>query len=136
MKQIENWINKQIEDDFAQLKEYELLAKELRKEYGYRYLSSLQYREIPKYFRNLMWQGKEYQLERITKDVRNHFVRLQAKVNERIGDIIEIKHYGGEDYLFKGVNGEVGVRVIVAGGHNIQRIHTRWIFDRKAIPKK
>ena len=35
MKQIENWINEQIKDGFAQLKEYELLAKELRKEYGY-----------------------------------------------------------------------------------------------------
>ena len=61
-----------------------------------------------------------------------HFDTLQNKVKERIGDIVDIKRIGGtNDYDMKGSNGEsVRVQVVMAGGYNKQRLHTRWIMNK------
>lgn len=61
-----------------------------------------------------------------------HFETLQNKVKEKIGDIVDIRRIGGtNDYDMKGSNGNtVRVQVIMAGGYNKQRLHTRWILNR------
>lgn len=61
------------------------------------------------------------------KDIDKHFDKLQAKVENKIGKIIKIDSYGGDDYAFEGEKGKCVVEVILAGGYNIQRLHTRWI---------
>lgn len=65
--------------------------------------------------------------ERCMKIINKHFQELQAKVQKKIGKIIKITDFGGDDYGFEGENGRCMVEVIWAGGYNIQRLHTRWI---------
>ena len=65
--------------------------------------------------------------EMLKKDIDKHFDKLQAKVENKIGKIELIYHIGGDDYRFEGENGSCSVRVILAGGYNIQRLHTRWV---------
>lgn len=87
-------------------------------------------------------QGKKMAIEFVTyhnidkeiptirKEVKKHFEKLQAKVEKKIGKILEIYHQGGDDYHFIGENGNCSVEVILAGGYNIQRLHTRWIITK------
>jgi hypothetical protein len=52
----------------------------------------------------------------------------------KIGKILRIMPLGdnGHDFYFKGTKDNAEIRVIAAGGHNIQCSHTRWVFiDRK-----
>lgn len=65
--------------------------------------------------------------EKCKKEINKHFEQLQAKVENKIGRIIEINDLGGDDYAFVGEKDKCVVEVIWAGGYNIQRLHTRWI---------
>lgn len=82
-------------------------------------------------------KGRKSNFEKICKEmVDRHFIELQNKVEDKIGEILQIKPTGnnGYDYYFKGSKGNCNVEVILAGGYNIQRLHTRWII--KNINKK
>ena len=68
--------------------------------------------------------------QKIEQDIKDHYKTLQAKVEKKIGKIIKVEHLGGYDYRFEGENGNCGVEVIIAGGYNIQRRHTRWIITK------
>ncbi|WP_299997794.1 hypothetical protein [uncultured Clostridium sp.] len=61
------------------------------------------------------------------KEIDKRFKKLQAKVETKIGEILKIEHLGGDDYLFEGKEAHCKVEVIMAGGYNIQRLHTRWV---------
>lgn len=63
----------------------------------------------------------------IQKLVDKHFDTLQNKVEKKIGKITSIYHRGDDDYEFTGTDGKCAVEVILAGGYNIQKLHTRWI---------
>lgn len=64
------------------------------------------------------------------KAINQHFKVLQAKVEAKIGEIVKIFPYNhsGGDYHFEGTTGDCDVEVIMAGGYNVQRLHTRWII--------
>lgn len=68
--------------------------------------------------------------ERFRKAINDHFKKLQAKVEGKIGEIVKIfpLDNSGENYHFEGTKGDCNVEVILAGGYNIQRLHTRWII--------
>jgi hypothetical protein len=68
--------------------------------------------------------------ERCKKQIDKHFDILQTKVEKKIGKILEIKPLGGNDYSFKGELADCKIEVILAGGYNIQRLHTRWIIKK------
>lgn len=84
-----------------------------------------------KYYLNLnAMYGKVGAYERIEKDIIKHYETLQNKVEKKIGKIIKVEYLGGYDYNFIGEDGKCGVEVILAGGYNIQRKHTRWIITK------
>lgn len=64
----------------------------------------------------------------LKKAIDRHFEALQGKVEKKIGTIERIASLGGDDYRFEGTLGSCNVRVILAGGYNIQKLHTRWII--------
>lgn len=107
-------------------KEYELYVK-FKKDNSYFY--NLQDKVMYRYYKS---KGQEdIALQNLTeilkKDIDKHFNLLQQKVERKIGTIIKISHIGGDDYKFEGTEGTCKVEVILAGGYNIQRLHTRWI---------
>lgn len=76
-------------------------------------------------------EGRKSNFEETCKEMINrHFIKLQNKVEDKIGEILQIKPTGnnGYDYYFKGSKGNCNIEVILAGGYNIQRLHTRWII--------
>lgn len=80
------------------------------------------------FYRDYAWSNDIE--ERAIKLVDKHFNSLQAKVEKKIGTIVKITSLGGDDYRFEGTEGNCKVEVILAGGHNIQRLHTRWIIKK------
>ena len=73
---------------------------------------------------------KEKAIKVLTEIIDKHFKKLQAKVENKIGTITNIYKLNGDNYNFIGQKGECGVRVILAGGYNIQKLHTRWIVTK------
>lgn len=120
----------------------EIRAREIRKECNRDYEEFVKFKNNNSYYYKiqdkimyrytLRREGMEKVLEKATevfkKDIDKHFETLQAKVEKKIGEINMIYHIGGDDYRFEGENGNCSVRVILAGGYNIQRLHTRWII--------
>ena len=82
------------------------------------------------YWLNYRQYGSKVAKEKMEKDVRNHFQKLQDKVVNKIGKILEICEVNGNIYSFIGEEGKCNVEVILAGGYNIQRLHTRWIITK------
>jgi hypothetical protein len=86
------------------------------------------------FYRNLRYNIKddstlsESGVAEIVTAVNHKFKILQTKVENKIGKIVEIQPLGGDDYFFIGAFGRCVVEVILAGGYNIQRLHTRWII--------
>ena len=68
--------------------------------------------------------------ELATKAVEKQYKKLQAKVEAKIGKIIKRAHICGDNYNFIGELDKCNVRVITAGGYNIQKLHTRWIITK------
>lgn len=66
------------------------------------------------------------------KDIFGHYDTLQKKVEDKIGKIQRLNHHGGSDYTVYGSNGQCELEVILAGGYNIQRLHTRWIIKKNS----
>lgn len=84
-----------------------------------------------KYYLKLKAQyGMNGAEERIEKDILEHYKMLQQKVEKEIGKIVEVERLGGFDYNFIGETKSCGVRVVLAGGYNVQRKHTRWVITR------
>lgn len=131
LKQINIWKEEQIQLELENIEKAKEQVKQLKNEYGYCGMCSLvEYQQIPKFYKDLFSVSKEYRLNRVTKEVEKHIARLQDKVQKVIGKITDINYIGGMDYLFQGENGSCAVEVIVAGGYNIQRVHTRWIIKK------
>lgn len=93
-----------------------------------------EYKKIPVIFKQFRFQKTNVSkfIELAKKEIDSHFKQLQNKVEKVIGKIEEIKPYGnnGYNYIFKGTESSCTIEVILAGGYNIQRLHTRWIIKK------
>ena len=138
MKFVEEWKNEEVNQTYNQYKVWFEKLEELRNIWktqggsdNFNRLQSHKYSS--KGFYGLSYHGNqsEENIKRIIrKSVDQHFENLQAKVEAKIGKIIEIVKINGNIYSFVGENGNCNVEVILAGGYNIQRLHTRWIITK------
>jgi hypothetical protein len=142
-KEIEEMKQQDIERGIEKIKEAEEKYIELKIILNEKY-------DGKKFKRIIGWDGKGYNvlvdeyedyknkygyyykltIEQLKKDIDAHYKTLQNKVEKKIGKILKIKSLGGYDYRFIGEEESCGVEVILAGGYNIQRLHTRWIITK------
>ena len=149
MKYVEEWIKEEIEYNNKMYKQAPIERAKIREEAEKRVIERLgevnQVKMVLELQRDGLYKsqlkkwsywlsyrqyGPKVAQEKMEKDVRNHFNTLQAKVEKKIGKILEIESLGGSDYRFIGEEGNCSVEVILAGGYNIQRLHTRWIIKK------
>lgn len=134
MKEVTAWKAQEVA---AYLRYIERIAEKIagwRAEHGYTGMVSLvDYQRIGSKWKELARQPEQMRRRVVEKLVDAHFESLQDKVEARIGKIKQIKTNGdnGADYLFVGETGNAEIRVVAAGGHNIQCAHTRWIFIKR-----
>lgn len=137
MKYVEEWKENEVN---ATYEDYKKWSEELERKIadwkngvknGFNIVQSHRY--MNKHYNTLNWSGNQSE-EHIKKIIRTwvdkHFETLQARVEKKIGKIIEIQNVNGNTYGFKGELDECFIEVILAGGYNIQKLHTRWIITK------
>lgn len=131
-KQVEAWKALEIIEYLNYIERIAAQIAAWREEYGYiRMCQLVDFQKIGQKWRGLAAHGSEtHRRAEVEKMVDAHFETLQRKVESKIGKILTIEPTGdnGADYYFTGENGNIEIRVIAAGGYNIQCAHTRWIF--------
>lgn len=132
MKKINEWKEQEIKIFIEEFKKAKLLIKELKEKYGREIYTLGIYHDIPTIFKTNIYLTEKGIEEIAVKETERHFKKLQDKVINKIGVIKEIKETGDNDYnyTFIGENGRCKVEVVLAGGYNIQRLHTRWIIKK------
>lgn len=138
MKYVDEWKENEINAIYEDYKKWYDKLVELRtywKENGgkdnFNKLQSHKY--INKHYNTWSISGDQSE-ERIKKIIKfgvdEHFKNLQSRVEKKIGKIIEIQNVNGNTYAFKGELDSCFIEVILAGGYNVQRLHTRWIITK------
>lgn len=134
--EIKEWKEKELESYSKQfdkqMEHIDELTQEC-KEHNWKLETLEKYRQIPIIFKQFRFnRNKEQFIELSKKEIDSHFKKLQQKVEKVIGNIVKIEPTGenGYDYIFKGTDGNCEIEVILAGGYNIQRLHTRWIIKK------
>lgn len=135
MKYVEEWKDQEVTKTFEDYKKWLNKLEQLQEDWkngvkdSFNIMQSHRYSN--KYYNTLSYcSNEERVLNKIRVDVDKHFETLQAKVEKKIGKIIEIAQINGNIYGFKGELDSCYVEVILAGGYNIQRLHTRWIITK------
>lgn len=137
LQYIDDWKNQELDSYLKafdkEMKHIDELSAECKK-HNWKLDTLEEYREIPMIFKKYRYnRNKQAFEEDARKEIDIHFKKLQQKVKNIIGNITMIKPTGENeyDYLFVGTNGSCEVKVILAGGYNIQRLHTRWIVNKQ-----
>lgn len=134
MKQIAEWKAQEVTEYLAYIQRIADKIAAWRAEYGYVKMTSLvEFQKIGQIWKGLSQAPEARRRAEVEKLVDNHFEALQRKVEGKIGQIVLIEPTGdnGADYIFKGETGNIEIRVVAAGGYNIQCAHTRWIFIKR-----
>lgn len=138
MKYVEEWKEYEVERTYEDYKKYCDRINELTniwKEKGgeQNYNAMKYYKYSNKYYYGLTYMGNQSEdhiKDVIRISVNQHFEKLQQKVEKKIGKIIKIIQINGNIYAFEGELDNCNVEVILAGGYNVQRLHTRWIITK------
>lgn len=137
LEQIKTWKENEVNAIYNQYKIYKEKLDELRKIWktngGSDNFNQLKYFKYSNtYFYNLTYhddQSEEFIKKVIQISVDQHFNKLQNKVEKEIGTILTIQS-SGNYYKFTGEKGSCDIDVILAGGYNIQKLHTRWLIKK------
>lgn len=137
LKQITEWKQTEIDATYDQYKIYKNKLNELHEIWktkggsdNFNHYKYFKYSNT--YFYGLTSHGnqeEEFIKKCIKVSVDKHFEKLQNKVHQVIGDIISIEGHGNY-YKFTGDLGSCDIDVILAGGYNIQKLHTRWLIKK------
>lgn len=131
LQAIAEWKTQEISECMAYIERVAEKIAAWRREYGYIKMCSLvDFQKIGQKWKGLSQAPEARRRAEVEKMVDEHFEALQRKVEAKIGKIKRIQTTGdnGHDYYFEGENGRIEIRVVAAGGYNIQCAHTRWIF--------
>lgn len=137
MKYVEEWKEYEVERTYEDYKKWFDKLEQLKEDWkngvknGFNILQSHRYQN--KHYNTLSYCGNqsEEHIKAIIKlQVDKHFETLQNKVEAKIGKIIKIYQVNGNIYTFEGETDNCNVEVILAGGYNVQRLHTRWIITK------
>ena len=135
MNYVEQWKENEVVRTYEDYKQWKVKLEELWQEwkngvkYGFDRMQAHRYSN--KLYNSLSYCGNEERiLNVIRKGVDEHFKVLQDKVEKKIGKIIKIQEVNGNIYSFIGEKDSCNVEVILAGGYNVQRLHTRWIITK------
>jgi hypothetical protein len=132
-KQIEEWKQEEVKKLIDYIYNVRTKISEWKTNYGYVGMNQLEdYRKISNVYKELSRMSDETIQSESVKIIDKHFEMLQSKVVDKIGTIQEIVPIGdnGFDYQFIGENGKVQIKVVNAGGWNIQVHHTRWTIAK------
>lgn len=137
LEEIKTWKENEVNAIYDQYKIYKEKLDELRKIWktngGSDNFNQLKYFKYSNtYFYSLTYHGdqsEEFIKKVIQISVDQHFIKLQNKVEKEIGTILTIQS-SGNYYKFTGEKGSCDIDVILAGGYNIQKLHTRWLIKK------
>ena len=133
---IKEWKQEEVRQTIEYIEKMRIKLNELKERKRNGEINYFQYQEILKTLmaKKIVELIQYYNLrgleEEVEKMVDKHFDALQAKVEKKIGKIITIESLSGTgyDYRFTGKTGNCVIRLVNAGGYNIQIAHTRWII--------
>ena len=127
---IKEWKQDELIKMITGFEKAKILIRDYKEKYGYKRYSYEGFKKIPKIYKDLETYSNEYAVQVFKKNIDRHFEVLQGKVEKKIGKIINIRDLSGSgyDYQFIGEEGNCVIRLVLAGGYNIQIAHTRWII--------
>lgn len=127
---IKEWKQEELIQTILGFEKAKVLINDYKEKYGYTRFEYEGFRKIPKLYKDLSTYPNEYAVEVFKKNIDRHFEVLQGKVEKKIGKIEMITDLTGSgyDYQIKGEAGNCVIRLVSAGGYNIQIAHTRWII--------
>lgn len=130
---IENWKNEEVKMYMEYVRYCNTMIKKWESEYGFfEMITMMSYKKIPEKTKQFTKFTDERLKVEARKIIDKHFEGLQKKVEIKMGKIVSIQTIGdnGMDYLFTCENGNCQIKVVIAGGHTVQRQHTRWIINK------
>lgn len=137
MKYVEEWKENEVNAIYEDYAKWSEKLEQLRQEWkngvenGFNIMQSHKYSNKQYYTLTYCGDQSEEHIKKIIRVwVEKHFETLQARVEKKIGKIIEIWNVNGNTYGFKGELDDCFIEVILAGGYNIQRLHTRWVITK------
>jgi len=122
-----DWKNEMLDEKikrFQELKEMTLVYKKSGCKYEslnpYR-ISDTTYREIAK---EKYWLSNEDLTRFAVKELEKEIKKIENEVKEKVGKILELE-ITATYMIVKGTKSKIQIQKIMAGGYNIQKLHTR-----------
>lgn len=140
MKTVDEWKKEELNRLMKGLEHAESIVEILKQKDSENYYQFGEYIKIPMMYKQLIiFNNKDYAEKELSKVIASHFSKLQDKVKEEYGTILELNETSENEYDYDFIceKGNCNVRVINAGGYNIQVKHTRWLLqETKSIQKE
>lgn len=142
---IAEWKSNEVKAIVGELERYRAKVKEWEKTQSFMDRTALERTNIPSVYLQIVKrnfkddESKNRVFNKMaTELVDSHFEALRDKVEKNIGPITKIVRTGGpNDYVITGESGEsVSIQVVMAGGYNKQRLHTRWVQNKLGSRRK
>jgi len=135
---LQEWKEQEVQNNLDYLQRMSQVVAQLKNNDPKEYMYTEEYRRISvkthEWLKQYNYQNVELRarlIKDIEKEVDSHLIKLQQKVEDKIGEIQTITTLGNNDldYIFMGTKGTCKTKVVIAGGWNIQCKHMRWTLS-------